>query len=389
MKKRFLFILVFALTLSVVACKKNNLKKDFLNSNFNLQKLLSAEVLNDTLNEPVEPTNPEEPVEPTEDEILINTYLTLFNSYKSRAQTTVTQEESDKLEYSVKYVVKFNTLTSSNDYVIYLNVTDIEEDDDEIEEELRGLVVIGELEYEVIGEREVEDDEVELELIIKLDSNNYILIKEEKEDDELELEYTIIKDGVKVLEFALEVEDDGEIKIVEKNNQSVQIYKLKEKNNMITINHFTNNEINTFIISKEADKFIIVDKKIEINKYSDIFNLVENFSEIDLIISLSDKEGYSNMISNENFNIYYNNVKKKKINGIIVFGNKTFDIKGEIKNDEIELTIKLDEKDSEIEIEIEDNKLEIEFELMDEKIFDIKYIVEITKNETNYLIKKK
>ena len=91
-----------------------------------------------------------------------------------------------------------------------------EDDDDDIGEvELVGIVVVNEVVYNLVGEK----DDDEISFFIDLDDRNYIKVSQEIDDDETTLKYTIVQDGVKTkIRFNTEIED-GEMAI--KLNQAI------------------------------------------------------------------------------------------------------------------------------------------------------------------------
>ena len=125
----------------------------------------------------------------------------------------------------------------------------MEEEDDEleIETDLEGIVVLGEVEYTLVGEKEVEkeDDEEETtyKFEIRLDANNYVKIEysEELEDKEVEksFKYEAYNNGVKTeIKVAYENEDDNYIlfkqeTLENKQKFTYEIY-FKDKVDLIT-----------------------------------------------------------------------------------------------------------------------------------------------------------
>lgn len=102
------------------------------------------------------------------------------------------------------------------------------EDKDEIEYAIKAIAVIGDNEYEVLGKKEVEEDEVEIEFIIKLDEQNFVKIEQEIEDDEIEYKYTIYKDGKKYSSLKFETENENgktHIKLTTEENGFKETYK--------------------------------------------------------------------------------------------------------------------------------------------------------------------
>ncbi len=151
--------------------------------------------------------------------------------------TSVVEGVSDREGYEKMYQITMPSLaTGSVSYEFHLNEkTWVEQDDDEKETftSLKGLVVMGELEYTVTGLKTVEEEgrgeiETELEFAVRLDEGNYVLISQEMEDRENEYEYTLIKNGREVAneEFSFETDRRGRLVVSlerEVNGQEFEI----------------------------------------------------------------------------------------------------------------------------------------------------------------------
>ncbi len=142
-------------------------------------------------------------------------------------------ETSDKAEYETKITYHGQSIDGNDElYVIYYNETpvnqaqdDDDDDDDkydkdndnldEVETTLRGVAYVGTNEYQVTGSKKIEKDEVEIELQIRFDQQNYVEICQEKENGEVEYEYEIVKNGNTVREFGLEFKTKNERTVIE------------------------------------------------------------------------------------------------------------------------------------------------------------------------------
>ena len=92
---------------------------------------------------------------------------------------------------------------------------DIGDDDDEDEVFLKGIVILEEVEYELLGMREDDDEGTETKFFIALDENNWIKIKNEVEANEEKFAIAMKKDGVfSKMMFKSEIEEDGEVKLM-------------------------------------------------------------------------------------------------------------------------------------------------------------------------------
>lgn len=127
----------------------------------------------------------------------------------------VTVETSDLEAYETMMVFETSTLNGrTQSYVIYYNMTLEEEDDDESEFILEGIMLLNDLEYVLYGERELEDDEEKIEFIAKLDEFNYVESEYKVEEGEDKFEIKVVSNGILVSETQIKIEhEDNETKI--------------------------------------------------------------------------------------------------------------------------------------------------------------------------------
>lgn len=186
----------------------------------------------------------------------IHNQIQMFEAFIGSNPLTVNIEASDREEFEHKMTIVFKDLNNEeNSYTLYynqvLNTEDDDDDDDfdlddlmeiDVEQEytLTGIMIVGENEYSVIGEKEIEDGEYEMSIIAKIDDNNYILIEQETEEDEQELSYQVWKDGKKVTSFSMSLENEkGETSVKIKSSVEGQVtyrkFSKEEKNGQTTI----------------------------------------------------------------------------------------------------------------------------------------------------------
>lgn len=156
--------------------------------------------------------------EPTENPVVdnIEPYLELIEQLLGSTNgLNVTVETSDLEAYETMMVFETSTLNGgTQSYVIYYNMTLEEEDDDESEFILEGIMLLNGIEYVLYGERELEDDEEKIEFIAKLDEFNYVESEYKVEDDEDKFEITVVSNGVLISETQIKIEsEDNETKI--------------------------------------------------------------------------------------------------------------------------------------------------------------------------------
>lgn len=135
-----------------------------------------------------------------------------------------------------------------------------DEREDEIEYELKALAVIDDVEYEVIGKKEIEEDEdeteVEITLIVKLDDKNYVRIDQEVEDDEIEYQHTIYKDGRKYSSIKLSSEEEfgtTVTKITTSENGYKETYKFYKSENKTIIKYSGNGYSYTLFVTSTTN----------------------------------------------------------------------------------------------------------------------------------------
>ncbi|MBQ7407782.1 MAG: hypothetical protein IJW13_00695 [Clostridia bacterium] len=117
--------------------------------------------------------------------------------------------EPDRVEYQRYYLVTAKDLNGENKvYKFYYNSEKTSDKNhllnSESVERIEGIVVYNQIEYEVIGERELEEGEEETNFTVKLDQSNYVTIEQETENNEKEYSYTAYQNGVKVFESSVE-----------------------------------------------------------------------------------------------------------------------------------------------------------------------------------------
>ena len=153
----------------------------------------------------------------------LDKYMNVFDAVVGGTKPVdVTQQESDKPEFSHKLTVKVAALDGKeNVCVMYFNETlkdggnEVDDSDDEERETiLQGEMYLNgsETPLALYGEKEIdpEDNEVELTFEARLDSENRVVFKQEREhkNGKLEEEYTfeLVAGGHIVYEFSFELE---------------------------------------------------------------------------------------------------------------------------------------------------------------------------------------
>ncbi|MEG1535428.1 MAG: hypothetical protein RR416_00495 [Clostridia bacterium] len=232
-----------------VLAKKSNVVAVSAASSVNMLSSLSQGTSPKTLSmaaaaaaDPAPAPAPADKKELTEEEINeIDKQVKMFDTFVGSNPMNVTNEKSDKAEYTHKMVIALKDIAgTSTQYLLYYNITkegaedpapvadkaaeeDKDEDDgmsDEQSFKMTGIMIFGDVTYTLDGENETEEGEYEMTLKASIDEKNYIIIEQETEAEEQELNYQIFKDGVKVSAFGLEMEN-------EEDEMSVKIKSLE------------------------------------------------------------------------------------------------------------------------------------------------------------------
>lgn len=153
------------------------------------------------------------------EEVVIDTaqldqYMALVESLLSDGNFDIKSQTSDRDGFEEKMIVSYKDLSGNTlSYIMYYNqvLTDSETDDEDGEVEdsfsIDGIMVIGENEYDVHGERKIETEQGEsentTEFVVTLDNNRTLRVKQslEIEDDETEQKYSYsLYDGETLVE---------------------------------------------------------------------------------------------------------------------------------------------------------------------------------------------
>lgn len=175
-------------------------------------------------------------------------------------------KESDRLEYQYYYTISTVDINGNNQlYEFYYNITskNIEEDDFEveIEEKLEGIVILNDVEYKMIGEKEKEDNEEESNFKIFLDQNNFVEIEQESSNNEQEFEYIQHQNGKVVYKTTVEYERkfnkniELKFEVFEKNIRNKYKYEFFNKNNKsyVSVNYINDQNKEKILIEIVLD----------------------------------------------------------------------------------------------------------------------------------------
>lgn len=177
----------------------------------------------------------------------LDNYMALVESLLSDGGFNVLAQTSDREEYTEKMVISYKDMQgATHEYVMYYNQilkkTETDEEDGEVEENysIEGVMVIGDVDYAIRGERKNETEgneaETETEFVVTLGENKYMRVEQsfETEEDEIEQEYSYsLYENGKLIErssFSFETEqNETELKMSTlKDGQKQVIYFEKE-----------------------------------------------------------------------------------------------------------------------------------------------------------------
>lgn len=186
--------------------------------------------------------------------------------------------ESDRSEYATKVILTYTDIALVNQTMtMYYNETAIADDDfdddwdDQFEEEyvIDGLIIIDNVEYQMFGKKELDQDEYEVSFTYQIDENNYIKVEQEIENNESEFNYTVIQNRRKVYEYSLEVENNSVELEVKDRNLGVEKMEFE----------FLNRDNKTYIVAEVRQNGVsseIVFEKV-VDEFNNItYNVISN-----------------------------------------------------------------------------------------------------------------
>lgn len=145
------------------------------------------------------------------------------------------EDDSDEIDDEYELEIDENDDVDDEDRDEYEDYNDLlvgEENEEGDITALRGLAVVGELEYQLIGLTKTETDEVETKYFLWLNEMNWIRIATETEIDEAEYKIVMKVDGnVSKMKFEIEQEvNETEVKLfTQSENNAPEIYQFKSE----------------------------------------------------------------------------------------------------------------------------------------------------------------
>lgn len=212
-------------------------------------------------------------------------YLDLVRTFTGDESFDVNVEVSEMEAYDYVMAIQFMSMEGNTEvYYMHYNETivDEDEDDEEFDSIIEGILEIDGETYQVYGEREVELEEEEFEFRAYLDDDNYVTVSYEFEDDgeeselELVIEMYMNNQLVKRVEIEFEEEYDElelELKFVEGTLESTFEFEIETDGNETTLDieykmvddgtTLEEGEIEILIVYNEADDTYTITYTIE------------------------------------------------------------------------------------------------------------------------------
>lgn len=180
----------------------------------------------------------------------LNKYVDIFESVVGNNALQTKKEHLDDFEYNFQITTQITDLNGQKQVFIMKikevkadNSPILETDSDEIETHLTGILYLNSQEYPITGKKSIENDEIEIEFLAKIDDENYIKIAQEFENNEQEFEYQIFKNGTLYDSFSIEVEKDKndiEVEIECQTNLDIMKYRFEREGNRLKITYKEN-----------------------------------------------------------------------------------------------------------------------------------------------------
>ncbi len=174
-------------------------------------------------------------------------------------------------DYYMQFETK-NLINVTTTYVMHYNIVLVDEDDDESEYTLTGVLLFKDQSYQVIGEKKLEDDEEKVSFKAYKNEQSYVESYYEIENDQRVFNFKVVSNGITVSESMYELEqEDDEIKIklsfTEGNNEGEYQFEYftEDDINLIKIEFQTN--INDVESSGKMVVQMIIDEVTGDSKY--------------------------------------------------------------------------------------------------------------------------
>ncbi len=172
---------------------------------------------------------------------MVMPYLKSIEQLMSTEGMHVTEGLSSLPEYEAYMMFETkNLLDQTTVYEMHYNMTLLEDDGEESEYDLDGILIRGINTYEVSGRKEIEEGEEKVIFKAFLDENNYVESLYKIEEDEQTFRFKAVENDIVISEskFDLEVDDD-EIKVdlefIEGDIEGSYVFEYKDEDGSKTI----------------------------------------------------------------------------------------------------------------------------------------------------------
>lgn len=144
----------------------------------------------------------------------LDDYMMLIEEVSNKENTTYELLELSEGDYKYQLNYSIDINGNKQQYTMFFNETPKNQDDDddldEVSSRINGYILKDNVKYYVSGEKEVEDEETEVELRLYLSSDRgtYYEVSQEIESNENEYEYKYYENYQEVKSFELSIEKD-------------------------------------------------------------------------------------------------------------------------------------------------------------------------------------
>ena len=216
----------------------------------------------------------------------VHSYLPAFEGFLGGEQIIVpTEKPSDDSNFSRMLDVNYTDLSGTvHQYKIYFNETIPSQggalwekgDNEEIETQLQGQVILDGNNYAFSGVKEIDNGETEINFDIKIDDQLSVRIEQETEKNEQEFSYALVNNGHLVYSNSISIETkNGKVEFETE-------YETPEKKLELEIKQVYQNNEPVFYIEYEENG---VENKIEVKKINEngeinyVYTMGSNSSE--------------------------------------------------------------------------------------------------------------
>lgn len=224
-------------------------------------------------------------------------YLELFEQILTQSNgLEVVIEASDLPQYETKQIFTMKDMFGNNvSYTMYYSNVSLESADDEDDEEdeddenemeflIEGILITGDMTYQISGKREIEDDEEKIEFTAKLSETDYVKVVYKLEDEETKFSYRVYQQGELVNESVIKIEvEDDELKIelsyVSGDNYGEYEFKIENENGEEIIKIQFHTLIDGIHAEGEAKLKVVFDETTQETYYSIIVKESEDEDE--------------------------------------------------------------------------------------------------------------